>query len=743
MWISLNLKRVLATFLFMVVFFITLQVSANEWMTYQKDEARNGFLAESISLPLRKTLEINIGDELSGSLLVYGNQLFFTTLNGMVGSCSLISHEIIWKRSLNEKIISAGTISTTDFYVATEKGSLYSFNHKTGTILWVKELNDQIHAPLLKVFRYIYVPSMSGKIYAVNMLDSNIAWITDLKDPINQGVSLKINAIYALTQNGQFACIDSQDGRILWNHSINTKISTGPLCGTEAIYFGDQKGQFFSYDYATGRQYFQTNYTQAFTTSLCFAYFDRRVICGALSNQYVGIISGKGTEMWNYPSTSTQVSPVSVGRWIIVQGSQQNLAVLDSFDGKEVDSQAIGSDITAAMAISNGLILIGTKNGQILGFSSQNGDYQVELIDETRIISPGESTAFTINVITTPNFNSTIMFSVTGFPCSCKGVSRYFENATLIPPGQIKLFVDTTEEAEDARYELHIFAYSGKEIKREAIGTLIVQRSKEKASAIMLKKSTFIAGQDVAVELFLQDAPAIRSFSAIIEYSKSTLFLKEITSGQFFTGSQEAMIVDKVHYPDIGKALVGITKKDLNDSGSGLVFTLLFHVLKTGEAKIEFERISARDIFLWEKTLLPVNLSEPILAGKQKTIVLTINKKEAWVDQTKLTLDAPPIIQNGRTLVPLRFIAENLEAKVDWEAKEMKITLTHYNNIIELWVNKSYCFVNHIRQELPSSVPPKIINNRTFVPLRFVSETLNAEVIWDGKKQTITIKYPK
>jgi len=743
MWITQNIKKCVAASLFLAVLFTFTAASANEWMSYQKDEARNGFLAESISLPLRKTLEINIGDELSGSLLVYGNQLFFTTLNGFVGSCSLISHEIIWKRSLNAKIISAGTISATDFYVATENGTLYCFNNKTGSILWIKELDDQIHAPLLKVFRYIYIPSTSGKIYAVNMLDSNIAWIADLKEPITQGVSLKINAIYAVTDKGSFACIDAQDGRILWNIATNAEITTSPLCGTEAIYFGDQKGQFYSYDYATGRQYFQTNYDQAFKTSLCFAYFDRRVICGGINNQYVGIISGKGTEMWRYASSATQIAPVSVGRWIIVQGNQQKLIVLDSFDGKEVDSQPIGSDITSGMAISNGLVLVGTKNGQILGYSSQNGDYQVEILNETSIIAPGESTAFIINIITTPNFNSPIMFSVTGFPCSCKGVSRYFENATFVPPGQTKLFIDTTEEAEDARYEIHITAYSGKEIKREAIGTLIVQKSKEKANAKLIKKSAFVAGQDVSVDVYLQDSPAIRSFSAIIRYSKESLYLKEIIAGQFFTGSQDAMLIEKVQFPEIGKALIGITKKDLNDSGSGLVFTLIFHVLKTGEAKVEFDKISARDIFLWEKSFLTENLTETIVAGKQKKIVLTINKKEAWVDQTKVTLDAPPVIQNGRTLVPLRFIAENLEAKVDWDAKELKITLTHYGNIIELWINKSYCFVNHIRQELPSSVPPKIISNRTFVPLRFVSETLNAEVVWDGKKQTITINYPK
>lgn len=655
----------------------------------------------------------------------------------------MITSEITWKRSLNEKIISSATLSNTELYVATENGTVYCLNHKTGIVMWSKTLNDQIHAPLLKVFRYIYVASMSGKLYALNMLDSNITWVSDLKEPISQGFSLKLNALYVATDKGQFACIDSQDGRTLWSYSVNAAIKTSPISGTESINFGDEKGQFYSFDYATGRLYFQTNFNQSFTSSLCFAYYDRRVICGGLENQYVGIISGKGTEMWNYPSSATKISPVSIGRWIIVQGNDQRLVVLDSFDGKEADSQPIGSDISASMAISNGIVLLGTKKGQILGFSSQGGDFQVDLLTETQIIAPGESAVYDINIVSTPNFKEAVMFSVQGFPCSCKGVSRYFDNPTLIPPGKTKLFVDTTEDAEDARYDIRIIAYSGKEIKREALGTLIIQRSKEKASASFLKKSSFIAGQDVSVDVMVQDSPAIRSFSSIIAYSTDTLYLKDVVMGSFFTGSQENLTIDKVLIPQNGKIILGVTKKDTTDSGTGIVFTLIFHLIKPGQVSLRFDRISARDTYLWEKAFLSQPLTESVLQGKQKKIVLTINQKVAYIDQTKVTLDAPPVIQNGRTLVPLRFLGENLDAKVDWDAKEQKITMTQFSKIIELWINKSYCFVNGIRQELPSSVPPSIIHNRTFVPLRFVSETLNAEVQWDGKKQMITVIYPK
>jgi hypothetical protein len=64
-----------------------------------------------------------------------------------------------------------------------------------------------------------------------------------------------------------------------------------------------------------------------------------------------------------------------------------------------------------------------------------------------------------------------------------------------------------------------------------------------------------------------------------------------------------------------------------------------------------------------------------------KKIELTINQPYALVNGAKVTLDAPPFIQTGRTFVPLRFISENLDATVEYEAKTQSITITYPKRI--------------------------------------------------------------
>jgi len=107
-------------------------------------------------------------------------------------------------------------------------------------------------------------------------------------------------------------------------------------------------------------------------------------------------------------------------------------------------------------------------------------------------------------------------------------------------------------------------------------------------------------------------------------------------------------------------------------------------------------------------------------------------------------LDSPPIIKNNRTLLPIRAIIEALDGTVSWDATERKVTVTLGSTTIELWIGKSIAKVNGIDTSIDSTnskVVPEIINSRTMLPLRFVTENLGATVNWDGATKTITITY--
>lgn len=105
----------------------------------------------------------------------------------------------------------------------------------------------------------------------------------------------------------------------------------------------------------------------------------------------------------------------------------------------------------------------------------------------------------------------------------------------------------------------------------------------------------------------------------------------------------------------------------------------------------------------------------------------------------RIGFNQQPIIENGVTLVPMRTIFEELGMKVVWEADTKTITASdiYGKTDIILVVNSNIADVNC--KETILDVAPKIINGTTMVPLRFVSESLGADVKWDGESKTITI----
>ena len=106
-------------------------------------------------------------------------------------------------------------------------------------------------------------------------------------------------------------------------------------------------------------------------------------------------------------------------------------------------------------------------------------------------------------------------------------------------------------------------------------------------------------------------------------------------------------------------------------------------------------------------------------------------------------MDAPPVSINGRTLLPIRYVAEPLGASVGWDAGEQKATVTLDGRVIELWIGNNRAVVDGHEEMIdpgnPEVVPIVLPPGRTMLPLRFVAETLGCEVDWDGPTKTVTV----
>lgn len=103
----------------------------------------------------------------------------------------------------------------------------------------------------------------------------------------------------------------------------------------------------------------------------------------------------------------------------------------------------------------------------------------------------------------------------------------------------------------------------------------------------------------------------------------------------------------------------------------------------------------------------------------------------------KLSFEVAPVIENGRTMVPVRTIFEAMGANVSWNASSRVVTASKGAITVTMPINSTSPKVNGSVCKL--DVPAKIVQNRTLAPLRFVGEAFGGRVIWDSNTKTIYI----
>ncbi|PAB59375.1 stalk domain-containing protein [Anaeromicrobium sediminis] len=248
-------------------------------------------------------------------------------------------------------------------------------------------------------------------------------------------------------------------------------------------------------------------------------------------------------------------------------------------------------------------------------------------------------------------------------------------------------------------------------------------------------------------EFSKDDATFIRiSESSNNEFTKNQKFRLKLDNGTW----NYSEVIKNIKASDNNIKVISIDNIDEN--------TLEFNIIKDSSNKVSFIDIPIISTVL-EKgdakvTIIPVKSSmtkntyyyafmDKVAPVKPKIeINLFMNKKDVSIEnpdgKNTIQLNVAPYNLTGTTMIPVTGIIDNLDANVKWNGETRQITITDGNNtFIILTLDSNYALVNGEKIEL--SQAPMIINGRTLIPLRFVSENLGCEVKWYEDEEKITI----
>lgn len=126
--------------------------------------------------------------------------------------------------------------------------------------------------------------------------------------------------------------------------------------------------------------------------------------------------------------------------------------------------------------------------------------------------------------------------------------------------------------------------------------------------------------------------------------------------------------------------------------------------------------------------------------GARATTIFTVGASSFTRDGILSRIDAAPMIQNNRTLLPLRFVAQAIginEDNIIWNPANRTVVILHNDRVIQIRIADRAMLVNGI--SVPLDAPAFIQNGRTFLPLRAIGLALRANIVWDATARTVAV----
>jgi len=489
--------------------------------------------------------------------------------------------------------------------------------------------------------------------------------------------------------------------------------------------------------------------------------------------------NNNGTLKWRYQTGSWIFSsPAIASDGTIYVGSWTDYSLYAiNPDGTLKWRYQTGGGIDSSPAIaSDGTIYVGSDDDYLYAIGgSFSPDFSISATPSSQTVTQGNSTTYTVNLTSVNGFNSSVSFSVTSSLPS--GVTYSFSSTSVTPTGSSTLTITTSSSTPANTYTITIQGTGGGKTHTYDV-TLVVQSN---ASALHRFEFSPISSSKTAGTPFTITIKAIdqygntytgfnssvtlsvnkgsiaptttsnfvngvlSNFSVTIPTANTGVTITATASGK--TGTSNAFDVNPIITASAGSGgYISPSGTVTINYGESKTFTITpYSGYKISNVKVDGVSVGAVSKYTFQN----VTANHTIEASFEKeinqiVIVLQVGNSTFTVNGEARYLDSPPIIKNGRTLVPIRAIIEALGGTVQWSPNENGVDIILGSNHLILQIGNPNAYVNGVQKFIDASnikVYPEIINGRTMLPLRFVAENLGCDVQWDPNTQTITITY--
>jgi len=581
---------------------------------------------------------------LISSPVIYNDNVFLLTKVGHIIAYDKKNYKYKWTYIFDDEFMNSPAVGNDKIIVAGESGKVACLD-MNGNVLWHKNLGSGFSVSPVLTNNYVFVASNSGRIYMLDISNGDLLWYTDVGKGVSREMSIYKNILFVVDNNYVLHAYSSQNPPKL-------SISTYNLD------FGEvEKGE-------------------------------DKTLSFIIRNIGEGILNGtiESDNNWIYISNKNfQGNNVEINVKILTD----NLSYGQEYFGKiyiksnggdsEIDVRVKIKDLSPKLYINPnnldfGEIKIGeSKSLPIIIKNLGGGNLSVKISTEEDWIkiskSEFESNLTTIIITIDAKDLTEIKEYISYIKIESNGGNQNVEVKFKLTPSSPKLYIDKT-----------------------LIDFGDINLNEKKEVEVQIKN----IGGDV-----------------LEGYIKSKTYWLDTNYKEFKSNNLNLKILIDTKNLNIGQEYIGEIEISTNGGKS-----TIYVKIKVTNPNIEINKV---------------------------VMILTVGSNIMLINNKQVLIDVPPLIIEGRTYLPIRWIIEPLGARIYWDGDEKKVTINFKAITIELWIGKNIAKVNGNYKLIDPDNPkvvPLIINGRTMLPVRFVAENLGCKVDWDPFYQSITITYP-
>ena len=711
-------------------------------------------------------------------------------------SIDAYSGKINWKADISSDIQTSPCAYAGLIFAAAADGLLYAVNDTTGNIEWTFEIGaTPVQSPMV-VNENILIPTDKGLVcihLAIQKEDVKLLWFRQYFGAVSTMPCTDGNMAYFGCENGKLYSLESsQQGTVNWTYDAKSKITCSPVFALGKIVFGCEDGTIYIFDTQDKEVSFKIK-LPAVPVAQPLALWDRIIVsCSNGEIVCIGVPTEKPEppEPPNPPEPPPPEPPTPPPNPPPKEHKQPVFAINAPQEAFVEDEVPIFIEILGAQKVSSFEFALSfdALNDEYKGFKpgslkddigadltiqekKDGNDISFVISSQNGISSDGNAIEFVLVPKNTGTQRVSLLDSKVTFDdgeiLEPQIVTDSFEVKPKKPMAEISL---TPPEIDLGT------VYSSRKIKlrltqRNGDDAEFIVRSSSEACLPNIAKGIIGGNNGLDIELSIDPSKLPQgSYEIVVSVNLNGQTLKSLIKFVVPKPAQpnepqpcieiEPASLDFGYIPrgkeislefalnfNSDKEVSGVIKPDKNWLRvSPATFKTRGGVV-TGIATIVASELPGGSdftghILITSKDKICRDILVEAKVQTQPSIVLEldIGVKKAMIGSMTVDLDqSPRIKENNRTVVPIRFVSESFGCSVQWEAQTKKVTITRFEDTIILWIGKKEAVINGKKVQM--DVAPVIEDNGTLVPIRFISQAFGAKVDWFHETKHITITY--